>query len=74
MAIAFNEDSSTLSAARKEARKRFEVGRKFEANAAEAQAGIDEARQVGKFLRENLVQGVKDEKSEVYRMELLYAS
>jgi hypothetical protein len=67
--IAFQGDNVTLSAAKKEARNRFEIGRKLNADAPEALEGIMEARNVGKFLRQNLVQGIKDEKEEIYRMD-----
>lgn len=64
--IAFHGDATTLSAARREARRTFEEGRKLAT--AEAVEGIEEARSVGKFLRQNLVQGVKEETDEVYSM------
>ena len=67
MTIAFQGDITTLSAAKKEARSRFEIGKKLAAESSEAFEGITEARNVGKFLRQNIVQGVKDEKEEVYR-------
>lgn len=69
IAIAFQGDIVTLSAAKKEARNRFEVGRKLNVDAPEALEGITEARNVGKFLRQNLVQGIKDEKKEIYRTD-----
>lgn len=68
--IAFQGDISTLSAAKKEARRRFEIGRKFVAESTEASEAVTEARNVGKFLRQNIVQGVKDEKEDLYRMNL----
>lgn len=68
MAIAFQGDSAMLSAAKKEARNRFELGRKLAAEDSEAFEGVKEARNVGKFLRQNLVQGIKDDKKDIYRM------
>jgi complex III assembly factor LYRM7 len=67
MTIAFQGDITTLSAARKEARSRFDTGRKLAAESPEALEGVTEARNVGGFLRKNLVQGVKDDKDDVYR-------
>src|SRR5437762_14130670 len=66
--VAFQGDITTLSAAKKEARSRFEIRRKLAAESPEALEGVAEARNVGKFLRQNLVQGVKDEKEEMYRI------
>ena len=60
----------TLQAARKEARSRFEANRNLTVDAPEALEAISEARNVGKFLRENLVQGVKDESSDTYSIDL----
>jgi complex III assembly factor LYRM7 len=68
--IAFQGDFNTLSAAKKEARRRFEIGRKFVAESPEASEAVTEARNVGKFLRQNIVQGVKDDKEDLYRMNL----
>lgn len=70
MTIAFQGDINTLSAAKKEARRRFEIGRKFVPESPEALEAVTEARNVGKFLRQNIVQGVKNEKEDVYRMNL----
>jgi hypothetical protein len=70
IAIAFQGDHVRLSAARKEARKRFEMGKILDPDSAEALDGVTEARNVGKFLRHNLVQGIKDENSDVYRTYL----
>ena len=70
MTIAFQGDNTTLSAARKEARNRFEVGRKLAADTPQAQEGVTEARNVGKFLRQNLVQGIKRSKEDIYRIIL----
>jgi hypothetical protein len=68
IAVAFREDDSTLDAARNEARRRFNEGNKsLNADSAEALQAVKEARDAGKFLRENLVQGVKDEKNGNYR-------
>jgi hypothetical protein len=67
MAIAFHGDTVVHTAARREARNRFNLARKFEPESEEAQKGLAEARSVGKFLRENLVQGIKDEESDSYR-------
>ena len=72
MTIAFRGDIITLSAARKEARSRFETGRKLAAESPEALEGVTEARNVGRFLRQNLVQGVKDDTDEIYRISPLW--
>lgn len=66
--IAFQGDVNTLSAAKKEARSRFGIGKKLSAESPQAWEGLTEARNVSRFLRQNLVQGVKDEKKDVYRM------
>jgi len=66
MSIAFQGDTVTLQAARKEARTRFEGKRNLNVDTAEAADAIAEARNVAKFLRENLVQGIKDEKTDTY--------
>ena len=73
MAIAFHGDTVVHTAARREARNRFNLARKFEPESEEAQKGLAEARSVGKFLRENLVQGIKDEESDSYR-KCIYAT
>jgi complex III assembly factor LYRM7 len=70
MGIAFQGDTVTLQAARKEARNRFEANRNLTVDAPEALEAISEARNVGKFLRENLVQGVKDESSDTYSIDV----
>jgi hypothetical protein len=68
MAIAFQEDHATLNAARIEARRRFNDGNKsLNADSAEALQAVKEARDAGKFLRKNLVQGVKDEENGNFR-------
>ena len=68
MNIAFQGDTTTLQAARKEARTRFEQKRNLNVDSPEALEAITEARNVGKFLRENLVQGIKDENTDTYSM------
>jgi complex III assembly factor LYRM7 len=65
--IAFQGDIETLSAARKNVRKRFESGRQMAADSPEAVAAVQEARDVGKFLRCNIVQGIKDNAKDTYR-------
>ena len=57
-----------LAAARKEARTRFESGKEMDAQSPETLKAIDEALNVGKFLRRNIVQGMKDENAQAYRM------
>jgi hypothetical protein len=67
--IAFQEDRVTLSAARAEARRRFhEANETMDIGSPEAWEGFKEARDTGKFLRENLVQGIKDQETGAYRM------
>jgi hypothetical protein len=68
MAVAFHGDNKVYTAARKEARHRFDLGRAYKSESEEAQQGVAEARNVGKFLRENLVQGIKDETKDSYRI------
>ena len=68
--IAFQGDTTTLIAARREARRRFEEGRKWTVEATEAIEGIEEARNVAKFLRQNLAQGIKEEEGDVYSILL----
>jgi complex III assembly factor LYRM7 len=67
IAIAFHGDQATLSAARQEARRRFEEQRHLNPESAEAMEALTEAQSVGRFLRQNLVQGVKAEGEERYR-------
>jgi hypothetical protein len=64
--IAFRGDTTTLNAARKEARRRFEEGRQWTANETKSIEGIEEARNVSKFLRQNLVQGIKEGENDCY--------
>jgi hypothetical protein len=64
--IAFQGDTTTLQAARKQVRSRFEEKRNLSVETPEALEAITEARNVAKFLRENLVQGVKDESTDTY--------
>ena len=68
MQIAFQGDTTTLRAAKKEARNRFDEKRNLNVDSPEALEAITEARNVGKFLRENLVQGIKDESTDAYSM------
>jgi hypothetical protein len=65
--IAFKEDHVMLLAARKEARRRFNEGRITNINSPDLVEQIEEATNVGKFLRQNLVQGVKTDKDDRYR-------
>jgi len=67
IAIAFNGDQITLSAARQEARRRFKEQRHLNPESKEAMEGLTEAQSVGTFLRQNLVQGIKAEGEETYR-------
>ena len=72
ISIAFREDHVTLAAAKIEAHRRFSEGEKtLNADPAAASQAIKEARDIGKFLRENLVQGIKDERTGNYRINLL---
>jgi hypothetical protein len=73
ISIAFRGDNATLLAAKNEARKRFNLGRDMAAESSEAVEAVNEARSVGKFLRQNIVQGIKDEESEIYSMSLFYS-
>jgi len=68
--IAFHGDSVVLNAARKEARRRFDEGRNLTAGTDQAVEGIEEARNVSKFLRRNLVQGIKEDKDDYYSKTL----
>jgi hypothetical protein len=67
IAIAFHGDHATLSAAREEARRRFKEQQHLNPESAEAMEALTEAQSVGRFLRQNLVQGVKAEGEERYR-------
>jgi hypothetical protein len=67
MAIAFHGDSVVLLAARRTARQRFDEGKKLASDSTAAIEGLQEARNVGDFLRRNLVQGVKTDKDDCYR-------
>ena len=68
IAIAFHGDHATLSAARQEARRRFKEQQHLNPESAKAMEALTEAQSVGRFLRQNLVQGVKAEGEERYRI------
>lgn len=68
ISIAFQGDHVTLLAAKNEARKRFNLGKAMPPESSEAVEAVNEARSVGKFLRQNIVQGIKEEKTEIYSM------
>ena len=70
IAIAFHGDHPTLSAARHEARRRFNEQRHLNPESTEALEAMKEAQSVGKFLRQNLVQGIKAEGEDKYRTML----
>jgi len=72
IAIAFNGDQHTLSAARQEARRRFKEQQCLDPESAKAMEALTEAKSVGRFLRQNLVQGVKAEGEERFRKALAY--
>jgi hypothetical protein len=67
IAVAFHGDQTTLSAARQEARRRFKEQRHLNPESKEAIEALTEAQSVGRFLRQNLVQGIKAEGQERYR-------
>jgi hypothetical protein len=67
IAIAFQDDNVTLTAASKEARRRFELGKELDPQSNEAIDGVKEATDVAKFLRQNLVQGQQIPNSDVFR-------
>ena len=66
IAIAFPGDHELLTAARTEARTRFDKARNLAADSNDAIEGVKHCRDVGLFLRRNVVQGVKDEDSDRY--------
>lgn len=68
ISIAFQGDQVTLLAAKNEARKRFSLGKAMPPESSVAVEAVNEARSVGKFLRQNIVQGIKEEKTEIYSM------
>jgi hypothetical protein len=69
--LAFREDHITLSAAKTEARRRFNEGSQtLKLESAEAEQAVQEVRDTAKFMRVNLVQGVKDEETGRYRMSV----
>jgi len=70
IAIAFHEDQTTLPAARSEARRRFKEQQHLNPESTEAMEALTEAQSVSNFLRQNLVQGVKAEGQDVYRMKM----
>lgn len=72
IAIAFHGDQATLSAARNEARRRFKEQRHLSPESTETMEALTEAQSVSKFLRRNLVQGVKAEGEDAFRMKLAY--
>ena len=70
--IAFQGDKVMLSAARKEARDRFDAGKELDPESPGVAAGVQEAREVGQLLRRNIVQGVREGDSNKYRTITLF--
>ncbi|KAL6718274.1 Mitochondrial zinc maintenance protein 1, mitochondrial [Lecanora helva] len=55
--IAFRDDARMLSAARVEARFKFESSRSLDSDSLEVKNKVAEAEEVARILRQNLVQG-----------------
>ncbi|MCJ1363093.1 Mitochondrial zinc maintenance protein 1, mitochondrial [Acarospora aff. strigata] len=69
--IAFQGDERLFSAARHEARKRFDSSCQLPAGSEGAVAGIAHAEDVARILRQNVVQGQQvDERGEKYQLRI----
>ncbi|KJZ74323.1 hypothetical protein HIM_06329 [Hirsutella minnesotensis 3608] len=62
--IAFQGDAPILAAAQGQIRDQFRQKSSLDSDSADAQAAIQHAQDVAKFLRENVVQGQKTEDKE----------
>lgn len=65
--ITFQGDKAMLTAAKKEARNRFDEGKELDPESPGVAAGVQEAREIGQLLRRNIVQGVREGDSNNYR-------
>ncbi|PQE30228.1 Mitochondrial zinc maintenance mitochondrial protein [Rutstroemia sp. NJR-2017a WRK4] len=68
--LAFHEDLPLLTSARKQARSTFLLNRSLEPSSPECAAAIAHAEDVAKILRENVVQGRKEEGDERFKLRI----
>lgn len=68
--VAFNEDTTLLTSARKQARSTFLANRSLALESPESIAAIAHAEDVAQFLRRNVVQGQKVEGDEKYKLNI----
>ncbi|KAF7959695.1 hypothetical protein EAE96_001308 [Botrytis aclada] len=68
--VAFNEDITVLTSARKQARSTFLSNRSLAPESPESVAAIAHAEDVAQFLRRNVVQGQKVEGDEKYKLNI----
>jgi hypothetical protein len=68
IAITFKGDNRVMMAAKTMARTKFDEGRKFDPESEEALKGLEEARGASTFLRQAVIQGVKEDDSANFRI------
>lgn len=68
IAITFKGDNRVIVAAKTTARTKFEEGKKWDPASDEALKGLEEARGASTFLRQAVIQGVKDDDSANFRI------
>ena len=73
MAITFKDDQRVLAVAKSTARARFEEGKKWPPASPEAFQALEEARGASRFLRQGVIQGVKEDDSSNFRISCFYS-
>jgi len=68
IAITFKGDHRVLTAARATARTKFDEAKELDPRSEEALKGLEEARGASIFLRQAVIQGVKEEESSNFRI------
>jgi len=68
ISITFRDDQRVLTAAKSTVRARFEEGKKLSPACPEAVDALEEARGASRFLRQGVIQGVKEEESSNFRI------
>ena len=72
ISITFKDDQRVLTAAKSTVRARFEEGKKLAPASPEAFVALEEARGASRFLRQGVIQGVKEEESSNFRIYCCY--
>jgi hypothetical protein len=67
IAITFKGDTRVIIAAKKTARTKFDEGRNLDPRSEEAFKGLEEAKGASIFLRQAVIQGVKEDDSANFR-------